>query len=34
MAATEDGPELRPTTMELVQGDNFGVITKTLPSGN
>ena len=34
MAATQNGPELHPTTVELAQGPNFGVITTVLPSGN
>lgn len=34
MAATRNGPELHPTTMELAQGPNFGVITTVIPSGN
>ena len=33
MAATKDGPELHPTTEELANGPNYGVITTVLPSG-
>ena len=33
MAATKDGPELHPTTEELANGPNYGVITTMLPSG-
>jgi PPOX class probable F420-dependent enzyme len=33
MAATKNGPELHPTTLELASGPNFGVITTVLPSG-
>ena len=33
MATTEDGPELHPTTAELAQGANYGVITTVMPSG-
>jgi len=33
MAATKNGTELHPTTEELAQGANFGVITTVLPSG-
>jgi PPOX class probable F420-dependent enzyme len=33
MAATQNGTELHPTTEELAQGANFGVITTVLPSG-
>ncbi len=32
MAATQNGPELHPTT--LAQGANFAAITTTMPSGN
>ena len=34
MAATQNGPELHPTTVELARGANFGTITTMLPSGN
>ena len=34
MAATKNGPELHPTTLELASGPHFGVITTVLPSGN
>ena len=34
MAATKNGPELHPTTLELASGQHFGVITTVLPSGN
>lgn len=34
MAATQNGPELHPTTVELASGPNFGVITTMMPSGN
>ncbi len=33
MSATKDGPELHPTTEELANGPNYGVITTVLPSG-
>ncbi len=33
MAVTKDGPELHPTTEELANGPNYGVITTVLPSG-
>jgi PPOX class probable F420-dependent enzyme len=33
MAATQNGTELHPTTEELAQAANFGVITTVLPSG-
>jgi len=33
MAATQNGPELHSTTLELAQGANFGVITTVMPSG-
>ncbi|MCA1718404.1 MAG: TIGR03618 family F420-dependent PPOX class oxidoreductase [Actinobacteria bacterium] len=33
MAATKNGPELHPTTEELANGPNYGVITTVLPSG-
>ena len=34
MAATQNGPELHPTTVELARGANYGAITTVLPSGN
>ena len=34
MAATQDGPELHPTTVELAQGANYGTISTVLPSGS
>ncbi len=33
MAATQNGPELHPTTVELASGPNYGVITTVMPSG-
>jgi PPOX class probable F420-dependent enzyme len=33
MSATKDGPELHPSTAQLAQGTNFGVITTTIPNG-
>ena len=34
MAATQNGPELHPTTVELAQGANYGAIGTTMPGGN
>ena len=34
MAATQNGSELHPTTLELAQGANFAVITTVMPGGN
>ncbi len=33
MAATQNGPELHPTTVELASGPNYGAITTVLPGG-
>ena len=34
MAATQNGPELHPTTVELARGANYGAISSTMPDGN
>jgi PPOX class probable F420-dependent enzyme len=34
MAATQNGPELHPTTVELARGANYGAISTTMPDGN
>ena len=34
MANSKSGPELHPTTVELAQGANFGVISSVMPSGD
>jgi PPOX class probable F420-dependent enzyme len=34
MAATQNGPELHPTTLELASGPNYGVLTTMMPGGN
>lgn len=34
MAATQNGSELHPTTLELAQGANFAVITTVMSGGN
>ncbi len=34
MAATQNGPELHPTTVELARGANYGAIGTTMPDGN
>jgi PPOX class probable F420-dependent enzyme len=34
MAATQNGSELHPTTLELARGANFAVITTVMPRGN
>jgi PPOX class probable F420-dependent enzyme len=34
MADSKNGPELHPTTVELAQGANFGVISSVMPSGD
>ena len=34
MAATQSGPELHPTTVELARGANYGAISSTMPDGN
>ena len=34
MAATQNGPELHPTTVELASGPNYAAIGTVLPSGN
>ena len=33
MSATQNGPELHPTTAELASGPNYGVISTMMPSG-
>lgn len=34
MAATQNGPELHPTTRELAEGANFAAITTAMPGGD
>lgn len=34
MAATRNGPELHPSTLELARGANYGIITTTMPNGH
>ncbi len=34
MAATQHGPELHPTTVELARGANYGSISTTMPDGD
>ena len=34
MAATQNGPELHPSTVELARGANYGTISTTMPDGN
>jgi PPOX class probable F420-dependent enzyme len=34
MAATQNGPELHQTTLELARGQNFATISTTMPDGS
>ena len=34
MSATQNGPELHPTTVELARGANYASISTLMPSGN